>query len=213
MESIQIFEGISDAEVQRMTACFRAVRRRYPAESIVLHYSGMQGPICVVLSGRVEIESMDAEGNVSVLETLESDGVFGELFLPPIEPLVYTAVSRTPCEILFIDYNHVICHCENACAHHNRLINNLFMISAQKVQGLSKRISLLSQRSLRQKLLLYLEYIAAEAGDNAFEVPMSLSKLADYLSVDRSAMMRELGRLREEGILWSKGRKFRLIRE
>lgn len=212
MEDIRIFDGIGEEERQRMMTCFGAARRKYFADSEVLHYSGMQGPVCVVLSGRVDVESLDADGNVSVLETLEKDSVFGELFLPPIEPLVYTAVARTSSEVLFIDYNHIVCPCENVCAHHSRLINNLFMISARKVRGLSRRISLLSRRSLRQKLLLYLEYVAAEAGTDAFEIPISLSRLADYLSADRSAMMRELSEMKSEGVLWSKGRSFQLLR-
>lgn len=212
MEDIRIFDGIGETEVRRMMTCFGAARRRYSPDSEVLHYSGMQGPVCVVLSGRVDVECLDADGNVSVVEMLEKDSVFGELFLPPIEPLVYTAVARANSEVLFIDYSHIVCPCENVCAHHSQLINNLFMISARKVRGLSKRISLLSRRSLRQKLLLYLEYIAAEAGTDAFEIPVSLSRLADYLSADRSAMMRELGQLKSEGILWSKGRSFRLLR-
>ena len=89
------------------------------------------------------------------------------------------------CEVLFIGFDHVVRHCERACDHHNRLVNNLFRISAEKAQSLSKRISLLSQRSMRQKLTLYLEYLSAEKHSARFELPMQLSELAGYLSVER----------------------------
>ena len=210
MEEIGIFDGISPELADQMLKCFAAVRRKYPAEATVLNYTGGIGPVCVVLSGEVAVECLDAEGNQTVLETLGPDCVFGELFSPPTEPLVYTAIARTPCEVLFIDYTRVVTHCTHACAHHNQLVNNLFRIAARKVQALSKRLCLLTQRTLRQKLLLYLEYAAAEAGADEFELPITLSGLADYISADRSAMMRELGRMREEGLICSRGRRFRL---
>ena len=90
-------------------------------------------------------------------------------------------------------------------------MNNLFRISAEKAQSLSKRISLLSQRSMRQKLTLYLEYLSAEKHSARFELPMPLSELAGYLSVDRSAMMRELGRMRADGLIQFSGRRFELL--
>ena len=76
---------------------------------------------------------------------------------------------------------------------------------------MSKRINVLSQRTLRQKLILYLETIASKEQSRAFEIPMTLSSLADYLSADRTAMMRELQKMRADGLIESSGRQFRLL--
>ena len=84
------------------------------------------------------------------------------------------------------------------------------MLSAEKARELSKRINVLSQRTLRQKLMLYLETVAAKEQKREFELPMTLSSLADYLSTDRAAMMRELQKMRADGLIQSSGRKFEL---
>lgn len=208
---MRIFDGIDEKGVAEMLRCFAASTRKYPAGATILNYSEELSSICTVLSGKVEIVSLDADGNVSVLETLGRDSVFGEMFSPPIEPLSFAAVAQTPCEILLIDHRRAVSICGRVCEHHSRLIQNLLHLSAETSQQLFKRISLLSQRSMRQKLLLFLEYTSAEMHCRQFELPMSLSALASYLAVDRSAMMRELARMREEGLIQSSGRSFELL--
>lgn len=211
MEMIQIFDGINPAEKDEMLECFGAVVRKYKAGAVILSYSPSLQHVCVVLSGTVEVSCLDVDGNMNVAETLESNDVFGELFALPTGSLLYTVTAKTGCEVLFIGYEHIVQRCERICRHHNQLINNLFMLSARKSQMLSRRIAVLSQKTLRQKLLLYLEYMSAEAGASRFELPLPLSKLAEYLSADRSAMMRELGRMRSEGIIRQTGREFELL--
>ena len=82
---------------------------------------------------------------------------------------------------------------------------------ADKAQALSERIDVLSRRSIREKLLCYFRQLAQQAGSRTFTLPFSLSTLADYIATDRSAMMRELKRLREEGVVRSEGRRFTLL--
>ena len=50
-----------------------------------------------------------------------------------------------------------------------------------------------------------MSYLSAEAqkhGTSEFDIPFSRQQLADYLSVERSAMSTELGKLRDEGMLF-----------
>ena len=101
--------------------------------------------------------------------------------------------------------------CAKVCPHHTRLLENLFLLSAEKNRQLSVYTDILSKRSLRQKLLAYFDTLRKEAGSNTFTLPMSLSSLAEYLCVDRSAMMREIKSLREEGFLASDKRTFTLL--
>ena len=81
---------------------------------------------------------------------------------------------------------------------------------AGKAQALSERVDVLSRRSIREKLMCYFRQLADKAGGDTFLLPFSLSTLADYIATDRSAMMRELKRLREEGAVSSEGRRFTL---
>ena len=82
---------------------------------------------------------------------------------------------------------------------------------AGKAQNLSERVDVLSRRSIREKLLCYFHHLSDKSGSREIVLPFSLSTLADYIATDRSAMMRELKRLREEGVLRSDGRRFTLL--
>ena len=120
-------------------------------------------------------------------------------------------ICRTACDVLFIDYPHILRRCENACTYHSTLVQNMLRLMADKAQALSERIDVLSRRSIREKLLCYFRQLASRGGGESFTLPFSLSVLADYIATDRSAMMRELKRLREEGLIRSEGRRFTLL--
>lgn len=106
--------------------------------------------------------------------------------------------------MLFIDYSQIIKRCSNACAEHSRLVNNLLQMTASKAQSMALHINILSRRTTRQKLLTYFEINALKTKEKYFPLPMSLSALADYISVDRSSMMRELRKMKEEGLIEDK---------
>ena len=86
----------------------------------------------------------------------------------------------------------------------------MLRLMADKAQSLSERVDVLSRRSIREKLLCCFRHLASREGGDSFTLPFSLSMLADYIATDRSAMMRELKRLREEGVICSDGRRFTL---
>ena len=100
-------------------------------------------------------------------------------------------ISAKPCSVQYIDYQCLIKRCSKACPWHSLLVNNVLLLITQKAVHLTERLEVLSQRTTREKLLCYFSLTASHCGSNSFQLPFSLSTLADYLSVDRSAMMRE----------------------
>ena len=93
---------------------------------------------------------------------------------------------------------------------YKRQVQNMLRLISDKAQALSERVDVLSRRSIREKLLCYFNQLAEKEGSRTFQLPFSLSMLADYIATDRSAMMRELKRLKEEGVLRSEGRRITL---
>ena len=217
MKKRELLDGISRAALEKMIPCFRPIIRRYGKDETILSYSGVEMQplkhIAVLESGRAKLEMLDIEGDLFRLESYESGDVFGELFTLPIHSNEYIVTAEDNCRVIYIDYNHVITPCEHVCNWHTQLISNLFVMTAQKTQELSFHLSVLHQHSIREKLLCYLRFIRVanetESGE-PFEIPMTLSKLADYLCVDRSAMMREIKSMKKAGLLESTQRTFKL---
>ena len=113
--------------------------------------------------------------------------------------------------MLLLEVRRVLTTCPSACAFHALLIRNLLEVLAVKNLTMNEKLIHLTQRTTRDKLLSYLSVCSARAGEPEFEIPYNRQQLADYLSVDRSAMSAELSRLRAQGILVCKKNRFRLL--
>ena len=212
LERSPLFQGISYDEYRRMLTCFQAVQRSYRPEEMIYDFSKPnQNAVGIIERGGASLIRIDADGVATVLEELHAGGVFGkDLAFAGSREDSLEVVCRTACDVLFIDYPHILKRCENACYHHSLLVQNMLRLMADKAQSLSERVDVLSRRSIREKLLCYFRQQSEKEGANTFTLPFSLSTLADYIATDRSAMMRELKRLREEGTVSSDGRRFTL---
>ncbi len=198
---IQLFAGIDDDGLKRLNQCMRMRVTRYRAGEQITSLGSQLEKLGILLEGRGHIELSDAEGTCTRVENLRAGDVFGELFYLPREDKLCVVAADTECRVMFLDWAHVIRPCTQSCDVHGRLIANLFQLAAEKTRQLSAYTDILSQRSLRQKLLTYLEDLVRETGSRRVALPMSLAALSEYLCVDRSAMMRELKNMKAEGIL------------
>lgn len=212
MEKSPLFTDISYDSYLRMLDCFQAVQKSFRSDDLIYDLTTPKNDaVGIIERGTASIIRIDKEGVSTVLEELGPGGVFGRslAFAGSGEDSL-EVVCRTNCDVLFIDYAHILKRCEKACTHHSLLVQNMLRLMADKAQNLSERVDVLSRRSIREKLLCYFHQLEGKTGSSVFSLPFSLSMLADYIATDRSAMMRELKRLREEGIIQTDGRKITL---
>lgn len=207
-----LFQDITYEEYRRMLTCFQAVQRSFRSDELVCDFTGPgNDAVGIVERGEAALIRIDEEGVSTVMEELGPGGVFGRtLAFSGDGRDSLEVVCRSACDVLFIDYPHILKRCQNACGYHSMLVQNMLRLMGDKAQALSMRVDVLSRRSIREKLLCYFRQLAEKTGNNSFTLPFSLSTLADYIATDRSAMMRELKRLREEGVVRSDGRQFTL---
>ena len=208
-----LFQDISYEDYRSLLTCFQAVQKAFRPDDLIYDFSAPNNDaVGIVERGGAALIRIDEEGVSTVMEELGPGGVFGTtLAFASSSGDSMEVVCRTPCDVLFIDYPHMLKRCEHACGHHSVLVQNMLRLMNDKAQALSQRVDVLSRRSIREKLLCYFRQLSKKAGSNTFVLPFSLSTLADYIATDRSAMMRELKRLREEGIVRSDGRQFTLL--
>ena len=152
----------------------------------------------------------DYDGYRSIIEHLSEQDIFGHLLLQPFNKTPIEIVSCTNCRVLYFDYACLIKRCARACTHHSILVNNVLQIFSVKTRQLHTRLNILSQRSIRGKLLTYFRHLAYEHHSNSFTLPFTLNSMADYLFISRSAMLREMKKMRDEGLIQSKGRQVTL---
>ena len=205
-----LFTDILPEEQERMRVCFKAREAVFHTGETVMEYSSAMKKIGLVIYGRAVLYCCDEEGNEYMIDELKKDAVFGEPFLLPTDFQHYYVKAEEKTRVMFIDYEHVIKRCENACWHHSQMVSNLLQMIALQSRQQVQRIYVLSRTTTRKKLLAYLENLSEEEHSQKVQIPMSYTELAGYLSVDRSAMTRELKNLEKEGILEKDGRNIRL---
>ena len=108
-------------------------------------------------------------------------------------------------------YDNIMKECNSKCKFHKELEKNLPILIMNNTIKLNTRIELLTKKNIRDKLLTYFNLLSTRSLSKTFTLPFSLTDLADYLSVDRSAMMRELSHLKEEGFIEKKGNTFTIL--
>ena len=191
MENIPILEGISPDEVEQMRVCFGVREERFRADTVIYDISEGRGELGLLTAGSAVIQRIDRQGGRTILEHLPTGSVFGEM-------LMFENVAGDSITVMAAESCRV---CEKACTHHSRLVENMFHIMTGKAAALSERVEVLSRRSIREKLLCYFGLQTGGDDCGSFHLPFTLSALADYISADRSAMMRELRKMKEEHLV------------
>ena len=212
-----LFQSISYESYLAMYDCFRAVNRTFRPYEVMYDYSSGSvsadsDSVGIIERGTASLIRVDEHGVATVLEELGPGGVFGKaLAFAGSSQDVLEVVCRTSCEVVYIHYSQILKRCENACLHHSVLVQNMLRLISEKAQALSQRVDVLSRRTIRDRLVCCFQQLADKAGSDRFTLPFTLATLADYIATDRSAMMRELKRLREEGVIRTEGRQITLL--
>lgn len=173
----------------------------YIKGEIILGAGSVVTDIGLVLSGSVQIAYTDLWGNKSILGITPTGGVFAESYsCIPNEPMLVDAVANEDCDVLFISVPKLFTPCP-VCGSQNRLIQNLVMISAEKNLQLSRRSMHTSPKTIRGRLFSYFSQQVSAQGSSKIVIPFSRQQLADYLNLDRSALSKELGKMRNDGLI------------
>ena len=140
--------------------------------------------------------------------------LFGEVYVcAKAEQLEVSVAAKMNTEVLFLDLQKVLTVCSNGCKFHSKMIQNLLFSIAARTLAMTRKIEHMSKKSLRGKILSYLSSEAIRTGKREFQIPYNRQQLAEYLSVDRSALSAELGRMQKDGILEFQKNRFRLYEE
>lgn len=198
---LPLFSG-TPAEYEKMVACFHAPTKTYQPGETICNFDAQQRNIGILRTGKAMMVRIDISGGYTVLERLQENDIFGEViaFSPLVDDSI-CMIAQSSCSVLFLPYHQLIHPCDKNCDCHQMLLENLFALISKKTLELSRRVEILSCRSIREKLLCFFRITSAQEKCLCFPLPFSLSTLAAYICADRSAMMRELKKMREEKLV------------
>lgn len=209
MNEISIFKGIDEQNVKYMLKCFQAKSISYKKDTTIISNLANTDIIGIIINGSANLIKIDYNGNRIILERLEKGSIFGEVFSSYSDEL--SVIATTDCTVITFDYEHIIKRCKKSCPYHNEVINNMLQLLAKKVSVMNNRIDVLTKKTIREKLLEYFAIQEKENISKVFYLKLNYTELADYLGVDRSALMRELKNLKNEGFIETKLNRIKLL--
>ena len=201
MNELSIFNNMTDIEINDVLKSLGARRISFRKEHIIISSLFENDLIGIIISGTAAIIKYDYLGNRDILDNLEYDSMFGRPFLYMDKDA--SIVATTDCEVLFLDYDKLL---ENR-VYFEKINYNINKIITSKITELYERVEILSKRTIKEKLMCYFRMLSKKKGKKTISLPITYIELADYLSVDRSAMMREIKKLKDTKAISTKGKK------
>ena len=212
LKNTYMFNGINESEIEGMLKCLNARTMLYKKNEYILRNGETVNSIGMVLEGLALVEKEDIWGNRTIISEISPGSLYAES---------YACLSKLPAEIsviasdnttvMLFDIRRILTTCSSSCGFHTKLIQNLLYTIAQKNVLLTKKMEYISKKTIKEKLLAYLSSEAMKADSPTFNIPFNRQELADFLSVDRSALSSEISRLQKKGIISCRKNAFTIL--
>ena len=207
-----LFHQMSEEDISSVLYALRAQERQYKKGSVILSAGHTTESMGLVLSGSVTVQSNDLWGNRTILSHVCRGDYFGGVFAwLRDEVMPVDVVANENCRILFLSIGQLPDLPPEQHPWAARLTANLLTIAARKNLMLTGRVFHTTPKSARARIMAYLNSVSLQKQSREFDIPFDRQQLADYLNLDRSAMSKELGRMRSEGLIQARKKHFVLL--
>lgn len=212
LQESPLFKGIEVNDLESVLNCLSAKEISYNKNAIISIAGDVIQNIGVVLTGQVQVVKDDSMGNRTIVASLSSSEIYGEaICCLGDEKSPVTVIASENSVILSLDFKRILKVCSNACDFHTKLIENMLFILASKNVFLQNRMEIVTNRSIRTKVKLYLESFVRTQGRHIF-IPLNREQMAEYLCVDRSALSHELMKMKKDGLIDYHRNVFKLLK-
>ena len=207
-----LYTSPSPRDCSSILHCVSAAKITRPRGSYIFRAGDSTEVMGLMLSGSTLVIQEDLWGHRNILSKCNTGDFFGEPYAAtPGAILNISVVAEEDCEILLLNVKRLLTACPTACDHHQKLIRNLVSVLANKILLFNDKITHVSKRTTREKLLSYLSAESIRQSSLSFDIPFDRQQLADFLCVERAAMSAELSKLQKEGLLVTKRNHFQLL--
>ena len=212
LERSMLFKYIQAEDFSHLLNCLNAQFKSYENDAYIFYAGDTIDYFGIVLQGSIEVVKDNRAGDRNIIAFLEPGHLFGEGIVCTSRrkaPVSVKARERTT--VLMLPYERMIKTCGSACSFHAQLISNMLSILGDKNYALNVKMELLLLKGMRAKLAAYLLNEGEKSGSLSFNITPNRTALAEFLNVSRPSMCRELGRMKEEGLIDFYKNSFKLL--
>ncbi len=202
LKNNKLFEEINEPDIYSMLKCLNSHTEIFPKGGFIFLSGESKPRVGIIISGATQVLKENILGDSMIVGSFGPGEMFGETFAcMRMKEMPVTVIASEKCEILFIDIESIIHTCKSACSFHRQLISNLLKVIAEKNIFLNQKMSYITHKTIRGRLEAYFYDMIEQSGSYTITLPYNRNELADFLCTDRSAMSRELSKMKTEGII------------
>ncbi len=194
-----LFNNITNANKEKILKSLEGNTLHFKKNNTILSNVKQDNIIGIILEGYIQIVKTDYNGNRTIIEDLYDNDIFSSK-MSNISNNEYSVITKEDTKLIIIYFNEILNNNLNT-SYYNQFLKNLLYIMSDKMTNINNRIEILSNKTIRNKLLAYFKLMSKKNNSKIIYLPYTFIDLADYLGVDRSAMYRELKNLKEEGLI------------
>lgn len=201
LKKVPLFTNIDEVGIAQILGCCHAKVMQYEKDRVIARQGETYTGVGIIVEGSVIVSKLRPDGERVVISKFMKEKIFGEMIAFSHKntwPADVIAMEAT--KVIYIQPKGIVKTCDKRCDSHQQFIQNMLGIVSNKALMLNKKVSYLSMKSMRGKIAMYLLEQAKES-ETYFDIEMNRNELADFLNVSRPSMSRELGRMKEEGII------------
>lgn len=197
-----LFKDIPVERMEPVLDCLKARKRSFDSKTLLFSSDEPIPCLGMVLKGYVEVFLTDADDNRTLITQANPGELFGHALAVAQAPTnVFEISASEDSEILFLYVPEFTSLQNCSCMYRFKVMENLMQLIAKNNMELMMKIRILTQGSLRKKIMLYLSIMSRQQHSDMVKLPYGRDKLANYLFCDRSAVSRELSRMARDGII------------
>lgn len=206
LKKTDLFQNMAGDEIKSMLRCLNSTTKTYQKDEFIFLAGETKPAVGIVIYGSAQVIKENMQGDRLILKKLAVGDMFGETYAGMgIDTVPVSVVATQEIQVILFELRYILGTCKSACVYHQTLILNLMKNIAKKSAMLNEQMTYLSHKTIRGRLEAYLYEQADKTGGASFTIPFNRRELAEYLCMDRSAMIRELGKIKAEGIVsWDK---------
>ena len=193
------------------SSCRLCSLKEFEANEVITTFLLRRNQFCILIDGEAQLVTYDKDGNKKILYYYRKNDTFGEALFKIYVDRELFVIAKKKCKVLFYPYDLAEKCTDTSCIAHSEILKNLPDLIMHSIAEQNFRMLLLTYKSVRDKLNIYFNTLSIENNSKTFEIPFSLTDLADYLMIDRSAMMRELKRMIDENIIKKNKNKITIL--
>lgn len=198
----ELFEGFDRERLKSILQCFNPKVISYNRGDFVVMAGDSYHGMGVLLEGTAVVTKENAAGHRIMINLLKPGSIFGEVIaFSGTGEWPASVQTQTPCKVIFINNDMILNQCSEACSHHSQMIKNLLKSVSTRAILLNRRVEYLSMKGINAKIACFLLEHMDKAGSNTFRLPLNRNEMAEFLNISRPSMSREMGAMRDRGII------------